>query len=56
MTGPVLELRDVTKRFGSRRRPIWALAGISLHLNAAETLGIVGESGSGKSTAARIAV
>jgi len=56
MSEPVLELRDVTKRFGTRRRPIWALAGISLHVDAGETLGIVGESGSGKSTAARIAV
>ena len=56
MSGPVLELRDVTKRFGTRRKPIWALAGISLHVDAGETLGIVGESGSGKSTAARIAV
>jgi oligopeptide/dipeptide ABC transporter ATP-binding protein len=53
---PLLELRDVTKRFGSRRKPIWALAGINLHVHEGETLGIVGESGSGKSTAARIAV
>jgi oligopeptide/dipeptide ABC transporter ATP-binding protein len=55
MSYPVLELRDVTKRFGSRRAPIWALAGVSLTVRQGETLGLVGESGSGKSTIARIA-
>ena len=55
MSYPVLELRDVTKRFGSRRAPIWALAGVSLSIHQGETLGLVGESGSGKSTIARIA-
>jgi oligopeptide/dipeptide ABC transporter ATP-binding protein len=52
----VLELRDVAKRYGGKRAPVWALAGVSLTLEAGETLGIVGESGSGKSTIARIAV
>jgi oligopeptide/dipeptide ABC transporter ATP-binding protein len=56
MSDPILELRNVTKRFGTRREPIMALAGVSLSLYAGETLGIVGESGSGKSTVARIAV
>jgi oligopeptide/dipeptide ABC transporter ATP-binding protein len=53
---PVLELRDVTKRFGSPRKPVWALTGLSFKVHAGETLGIVGESGSGKSTLARIVV
>ena len=56
MTTTILELHDITKRFGSARAPIWALAGVSLSLRKGETLGIVGESGSGKSTVARIAV
>jgi oligopeptide/dipeptide ABC transporter ATP-binding protein len=56
MSTPLLELRGVAKRFGTLRRPIWALAGIDLRVGAGETLGIVGESGSGKSPAARIAV
>lgn len=56
MTTPVLEMRDVTKRFGSRSAPLWALSGVSITVNQGETLGIVGESGCGKSTLARIAV
>ncbi len=55
VTPPILELQDVTKRFGSQRAPIWALDGVSLALQPGETLGVVGESGSGKSTIARIA-
>ncbi|HIQ17441.1 MAG TPA: ABC transporter ATP-binding protein [Novosphingobium capsulatum] len=52
---PVLEGRDLAKAFvgpDARRRA--AVAGISFHLHAGETLGIVGESGSGKTTLTRL--
>jgi ABC-2 type transport system ATP-binding protein len=49
----VLELREVTKRFG--RSPQAALKGFSLRLAPGEILGLVGVNGAGKTTAIRIA-
>jgi ABC-type proline/glycine betaine transport system permease subunit len=50
----LLELRDVTKTFGGRTRPVHALRGVDLDLDTARTLALVGESGSGKSTLGRV--
>lgn len=43
---PVLEVDDVTKRFGA----IEALKGVSLSIQRGEILGLVGDNGAGKST------
>jgi peptide/nickel transport system ATP-binding protein len=50
---PILELRDVSKVFGSEPHAVKALAHVSLDLMPGETLGLVGESGCGKTTLAR---
>ncbi len=46
MTGPVLKLEGITKRFG----PLVANDAISLELGAGEVLALLGENGAGKST------
>ena len=45
-TAPLLELDNVTKRFGQ----VTVAAGLSLHVGANEALGIVGPNGAGKTT------
>jgi oligopeptide/dipeptide ABC transporter ATP-binding protein len=63
--GPLLEVRDLTKRFplyqpwllGLARREIGtvrAVEGVSFAIHGGETLGLVGESGCGKTTTARL--
>ena len=46
MSGPVLSVRSLTKRFGG----FIALQNVDVHVNAGERLGLIGPNGSGKTT------
>ncbi|RAQ95854.1 ABC transporter ATP-binding protein [Thermogemmatispora tikiterensis] len=49
-TVPLLELRDIKKRYGA----LEALKGVSLHVKRAEILALLGDNGAGKSTLVKI--
>jgi len=50
MTAPLIEIRNVSRKFGLADAAILALDGVSLTIRAGEFLAIMGPSGSGKST------
>lgn len=52
MSTPIVEVRDVTKRFGT----VEVLKGVSFQVNRGETLCILGGSGGGKSTLLKVLI
>jgi putative ABC transport system ATP-binding protein len=53
-TPPLIELRGVTKVYGSGAAAMHALRGVDLHVAAGEFVAVMGPSGSGKSTCMNI--
>ena len=47
---PLLELVDVTRRYGAGETLVTALAGANLQIDDGEFVAVMGPSGSGKST------
>lgn len=52
---PILELRNITKRFGSGDEEVTAVDAVNLVIEQGDVLCLVGESGCGKSTTGRMA-
>lgn len=49
----LIEVKDLTVKFGSKRKPFTAVDKVSFDIYQGETFGLVGESGSGKTTIGR---
>jgi len=54
VTAPVIELRDVTKRFADVGRAVTALESVSARIEAGRITGLVGPDGAGKTTLMRL--
>lgn len=52
--GPIIELRNVTKVYGTGTAAVHALRGIDMQIHAGEFVALMGPSGSGKSTCLNI--
>jgi simple sugar transport system ATP-binding protein len=50
MSEHIIELKNITKSFGS----VYALGGVSLHVDRGEVVGLLGDNGAGKSTLIKI--
>ena len=53
MADVILEVKNLTKHFKTKRGLLHAVDGVSFTLERGKTLGLVGESGCGKSTTGR---
>ena len=50
MAQHIIELKNITKSFGT----VYALGGVSLHVDPGEVVGLLGDNGAGKSTLIKI--
>jgi peptide/nickel transport system ATP-binding protein len=50
VNAPVVELKDVSVRYGNAERPVRAVDQLNLSIEPGQIVGLVGESGSGKTT------
>ena len=52
MTEKVLAVNDLTMHYMTRKGPVFAVDGVTFHVDRGEAIGLVGESGCGKTSIA----